>query len=474
MIVSQTSDVLGNAHSPMGRLYWKICSTFLLVVIVSILAGGAVFCLVLGRLSEPIRSEALLAVAELCAVEVEKYLASGPAGGLKAHLNREYRGFPHLTILYAPPMGAVDGKLEPGREDLLAELRAELRTPPPPARIRPLGAGRGVLAIVPVGIGRGRHGTVLVAFGGVLAELQPAVIGAGVTSFAAILLVAAVLGLIVFRNLARRLEEVRDCLVGVAAGRLELRVPTPGPDEIGDLGRSFNRMAGQLQELVHQLADVDTKRRQFLADISHELKTPLTALRGHLERLLPKQEPDEVGSSLSVAFEEVGRLTLLIEDLLELSRMESATTLLRRKEEVLQRIASRVVERFAVAFENHHVRLATRFAPEPIRRLVDGRRLEQALANLMANALVHLPDGGTIEITVRAEGDRAVVEILDNGPGIRPEDLPHVFDRFFTGSAERGGTGLGLAIVKRLVEAHGGTVRLEPREQGGTRAIVEV
>jgi two-component system OmpR family sensor kinase len=467
----------------LRSLYWKICATFLAVVLLSVAAGSLAFSLVANHLLDALRRDTVLSVARLGVREIERFYASGGTPDrLEAHLAELLADFPHVTVLHATPDGRIHGRLEPGRDVLRRRLEEAAgsglaRTG---YRLWPAGPGRGAAVVLPVGPG-GRLGWALLAARGGLDEVRPAALGASATSLAVVFLTAAALGLLVFRVVARRLGRVRDALRGVSDGDLSRRVSDATPDEIGDLGRSFDQMAERLEAVVRELSDADRRRRQFLADVSHELKTPLTALRGRLEQLLsstgtgtgtsaPGAEPRE----LAVAFEEVDRLGLLIEDLLELARLDSTEFSLRREESVLQRIAARALDRFTLAVANRGVHVVRRLSPEPVRRQVDARRLEQVVSNLLANAIRSVDAGGTVEIAVDQIDGRAVLEVADDGPGISPEEMSRIFDRFYTADGGGGGTGLGLSIVRRLVEAHGGTIRIERRGPRGTRAVVEI
>ena len=459
-------------------LYWKICLTFLVVVFTAVLAGSTVFTFASKRLLAPMHRDAAIALARVSAREVERWVAAGrPPAGLTAHLEETFHELPMVTVLYRTPTGQVSGKEETNRPELREILEDAAKTGlPGGVRVDFLGPGRGAAVVLAIGP-NGRDGLALVSGRALIEDIAPAVLRAAMASLLAVFIVAAVLGLLVFRAIAGRLGRVRQCLMGVVRGDLSLRVNDTGADEIADLGVSFDRMAERLQQSVQELASIDERRRRFFADVSHELKTPLTALRGHLERLLPAPDaPEAPRGPLHVAYEEVDRLFLLIEDLLELARMDATDFRLKKEETVLQRIATRAIDRFKVALDNRGIRVQTRFSPEPIRREVDARRLEQVVSNLMQNAIHSMPDGGQLELVAEERAGRAVLEIADDGPGIPADERARVFDRFYSGSGgSGGGTGLGLSIVKRLVEAHGGTVRFEDGLGGrGTRAVVEV
>jgi len=461
-------------------LYWKICGTFLIVVFASLIAGGATFSFVFRRRGPPPprHERTTLSLARIGAREIQRFLMEGHRPEeLETYLGNLLQDFPVLSILVATGDGRIYGKAADSLGDLRGALLQVVREGLPPGQnsLTRFERPHGIRVIVPLGTPGGK-GYVLFAAredrGPHTAEIE-----AAAYHLLAILIVAASLGLLAFRALTRRLIEVRQCLSGVAGGDLTLRVNNPGPDEIGDLGRSFNAMAERLQKVVQELESVDRRRRQFLADIAHELKTPVTALRAHLERSQGVSIEDaavETKGAVSIAIEEVTRLSLLIEDLLELARLDSAEFRLKKEEEVLQRVAWRAIMRFSAAVSNRRIQMIPRLSPEPLPCLVDARRIEQVIANLIQNSIHSLDDEGTLEVLVEEREGKAVIEVMDNGPGIPEEELSRVFQRFYSVSSGGAGTGLGLSIVKRLVEAHGGTVRLEPRSGGGLRAIVEL
>ncbi|MBI3891791.1 MAG: HAMP domain-containing histidine kinase [Candidatus Wallbacteria bacterium] len=343
---------------------------------------------------------------------------------------------------------------------------------------------RGGYALGPIGPGRGR---VLVAIEREpsppfdMTELNNQLAKAFGAAMGVILLVAILLGLLVFRVIVSRLHRLRACLGAVGEGDLSCRMDNPGSDEIGDLGRSFNGMAERLQNVVSKLEQVDESRRQFLADISHELRTPLTSIRANLESVVENRDGETGRRVLGVqdcrqevtrSLEEVEHVASLVEDLLELGRMESPRFHLERDDCVLQVLAIDALARLARSIENRRIQIAKHLSPEPVRRTVDARRMRQVLTNLLSNAIRSVDEGGVIEVTVEERDGKAVIEIADNGPGIATEQLPRIFERFEAGS--RGGTGLGLSIVRRLVEAHGGNVELRPRPERGIVAVVQL
>ncbi len=267
---------------------------------------------------------------------------------------------------------------------------------------------------------------------------------------------ACVLGFTVARAAlapARRLTSTAEEIT--ATGDLSRRVEAEGEDELGRLAASFNTMLGALEQAVRA-------QRQLVADASHELRTPLTSLRTNVELLARSDglEAEERRRLLADVEAELEELTDLVADVVELAR--DGEQVLHVEELRLDTLVADAVERA----RRHAPGL--RFQTELEETVVRGdpARLHRAVSNLLDNAAKWSPPGGLVEVRVRA----GEVVVRDYGPGIAPEDLPHVFDRFYRSPAARGmpGSGLGLAIVRQVAEAHGGSVAAEAAEGGGT------
>ncbi|MCS7222595.1 MAG: ATP-binding protein [Anaerolineae bacterium] len=275
-------------------------------------------------------------------------------------------------------------------------------------------------------------------------------------------MVALALGLILFRHIVAPVRAVTMAAQRIAAGHLDQRVPVTSQDEIGQLASAFNYMADALardQEL----------RRNMIADIAHELRTPLSVIQANLEAMLDgvlSATPQEIASLR----DEVALLARLVADLRLLSLAEAGQLKLERVQTDLGVLVSRVVERMQPQAEINGIELETDVAPTLSPVYVDADRISQVVGNLVSNALRYTPVGGKITVRVgpgiAADDQTAVaVSVTDTGTGLAPEDLPHVFDRFYRADKSRsrssGGSGIGLAIVKQLVEAHGGRVWVE-------------
>ena len=265
------------------------------------------------------------------------------------------------------------------------------------------------------------------------------------------------------RWIVRPLSRVEEAAGEVAAGNLNVRVPATGPPELRRLAGSFNEMVVQLGSLLHS-------QEQFVADASHQLRTPLTALRLRLENLARDGDGRREGE-FEGALEELERLSALVDGLLTLARADRAAST-PAELDVASGLGERVDAWSALA-EEQQVRLVARVEGR-LHALATPGRLEQVLDNLLANALEVAPTGSDIELTAARSGPLVEIRIRDRGPGMSSEEIAHAFDRFWRGGADEAGFGLGLAIVQRLVHADGGEIELRPREGGGLEAILRL
>jgi signal transduction histidine kinase len=286
----------------------------------------------------------------------------------------------------------------------------------------------------------------------------------------------ALIAFIVFGPARRRLKDVQTATERLGGGDLSARAPESGGDEVTALARAFNRMAEELASRARALEASDNARRQLLADVSHELMTPLTAMRGYIETLsMTELHLDDKTREryLAIVTEETHRLEQIIGDLLDLARLEGGGTTIRRDRVDVAGLFSRVSARHERELAQRTIRLVQNVDPAADHVTGDRDRLEQALQNLAANALRHTPDGGAITLSSATTAEGIVLTVRDTGPGIPPEHLPLIFDRFYKADASRkaaGGSGIGLSIVKTIVERHGGTI--SARNDGG--AVFEI
>ena len=258
----------------------------------------------------------------------------------------------------------------------------------------------------------------------------------------------------------RTVGGLMDAADRVAAGDYAARAPDASGGQLGRLTRAFNEMAGRLQTN-------EERRRELLADVAHELRTPLQVIRGTLEGMLDGVYPAEA-ERLRPLLEETILMARLLDDLRTLSMAEGGVLPLHRETVDPSAIAGDAVQAFRPIADEERVTIEAHAVDAPVQIEADPTRLAEILTNLVANAVRHTPREGRVAVRVSREGDAAVFEVEDTGPGIPVDQLPFVFDRFVT-STDTGGTGLGLAIARRLVEAHGGSIHAFAPATGGTR-----
>jgi signal transduction histidine kinase len=280
---------------------------------------------------------------------------------------------------------------------------------------------------------------------------------------AAVLLGGAGVALTVLalRRTTAPVGDVMEAAGRVAAGDYKARVRERGPAEARDLARAFNLMTERLQAN-------DEQRRRLLADITHELRTPLAVVQGNLEGLLDGVYPRDE-AHLSLILDETRVLSRLIEDLRTLALAESGALHLQREPTDLEVLAEEAAASFQAQAKAAGVELRVENLGEVPLAEVDPVRVREVLTNLISNALRHTPAGGAVAVRLStgADGRQVTVAVRDTGAGIPPDALPHIFDRFYKSDESRG-MGLGLAIAKNLVEAHGGEIQAASAPGQGT------
>jgi two-component system OmpR family sensor kinase len=310
------------------------------------------------------------------------------------------------------------------------------------------------------------------------------VVAVGATLIA--LIIAGFAGAFIVRRTLKPLSRVAATATKVSelkldrgAVDLEQRVPEADTDlrtEVGQVGAALNRMLDHVGNALEARHASEMQVRQFVADASHELRTPLAAIRGYAElsRRSRSPVPDEVAHVLRRVESEAQRMTTLVEDLLLLARLDAGRPLVQEPVDLTMLVVDAVSDAHA-AGPRHDWQLD--LPDEPVTISGDPARLHQVLANLLANARTHTPEGTTVTVGVGAEPDGAVLRVCDRGPGIPAELLPHIFERFARGDSSRsraaGSTGLGLSIVHAVVTAHHGTVSVQS-EPGSTSFVVRL
>ncbi len=479
-------------------LYWRIALGLVVFIAVMLAAQGLAFIYLTDRLAGGMPTRSPRQLALVVASDIGEALEQNPKLDVEAYVRGQFGNVLQPFVIRMRDGRLVLNRMPDVPEPLLAALRLQAerqdeprrrprprfeRDPdgplddapradgppflrprnsvPPPMRAARRRADFAAIfsAGVPVGIVAVPLGRP--PFSAIVAELGPtmALVGAVV-----LIVGSGMIALVVFRPAQNRLRQLQDATIRLGAGDLDVRAPTDGGDEVAELARSFNRMAEDLAARARALESSDRARRQLLADVSHELMTPLTAMRGYIETLAMKDLPLDVATReryLGIVDEETRRLEHLIGDLLDLARLESGGPAMRTDTVPTAALFDRVAARHERELAHRGVRLIRRIAPGAEHVEGDPDRLEQALQNLAGNALRHTQSGGEISLGADVKADSLLLTVRDTGAGIPPEHLPLIFDRFYKADASRRaatGSGLGLSIVKAIVERHGGSI----------------
>ena len=436
--------------------------------------------------------------AQAVAVDIAAELEREPSLDLVQYVRDEYGRSAYQLFVVLTDGRVISNGTDPIPDPLIAQARVWLQSRGPegrdPERSGPSGRGdtggfgsfgrgggeRGAAALrptrpMPILVSGELRGVVVVPprppFGFLLRRYAPtlALVAAG-----ALVAGALVAAIAIFGPARRRLRAVEDAARRLGAGDLSARAPDRGGDEVAAVAAAFNAMADDLAARAAALAASDRARRQLLADVSHELTTPVTAMRGYLETLtMPELQLDARTHAryLGIIGDEMHRLEQIIGDLLDLARLEGGGGELVMEDVSVEELFARVRARHEPACREAGVAISTSVNPGAEIVHGDRTRLEQALQNLAANAIRYAPPASTVELDASLVDNDVAMTVTDAGPGIAPEHLPHVFERFYKAEPSRtspgqvlvGGSGLGLSIVKAIVERHGGRVTASSR-----------
>jgi signal transduction histidine kinase len=282
------------------------------------------------------------------------------------------------------------------------------------------------------------------------------------------LVVSLLLGVFLARTLTRPIREITTATRAVADGDLEQKVSVRSRDELGELATSFNLMSAKLAQSINL-------RRQMTADIAHELRTPISVILGHTEAMhdgvLPPSE-----ETYDIIRDEALRLERMVDDLRTLSRADAGELILNLCLTPVQGLLDQAVKAYRPHASKKDINLHLETHPDLPEVNIDPDRMAQVLSNILTNALRYTPEGGDITISTKETVGAVEIRIHDSGPGIEPEELPNIFDRFYRTDKSRqrdsGGSGLGLAIAKSIVEEHGGRIWAESEPGEGTTIVI--
>ena len=508
-------------------LYWRIAIGFVLFLAAMLVVQAMLFVWVVARSGRTVPGQSPGRFSETVALDLADALGREPDLDVARYVRDQYAQVTHPFFVMLADGRLITSGSDTFPESLQRMARARLQRRferPDGPRFEPGGRGEGALRELP-SIGRGPRGdglerdgppfgrrprgegrdggfrfvrpTPIVVAGGLagVVVVPPdapfvAVLGRFAPMLGAVAVGVLIVGTIaasglIFGPARRRLRQLEGAARRFGAGDLSARAPARGGDEIAAVAAAFNTMADDLTARAEALATSDKARRQLLADVSHELTTPVTAMRGYLETLtMPELALDEATREryLGIIGDETARLERIIGDLLDLARLEGGGGTLTIADVPVADLFNRVAARHERACEQQRVTLARSIEPGAAFVRADRDRLEQALQNLAGNALRYAPPDSTIRLAARREDGNVIMSVEDEGPGIAAEHLPHIFDRFYKAESSRtisrpgsakepaisNGSGLGLSIVKAIVERHGGQISVQSRP-GRTR-----
>ena len=461
------------------RFYWRIGITFVAFVVVFLIVQG----IILRRTPrapgfDPFRAPVLAAEV---AADVAGILSSGQDIDLGARLRSRYPIPDPDQVGWVVFVALRDGSMFSSAAAPVPEfVRLTALSAFGQRRLVPTD---GVLPVTntPVLVDDRLVGLVLVLVRPPRPSGIPHELGQLLTLPSTLLLIVAtvVVAMLIFYPARRRLRALEYAAQRLGGGDLGARAPQAGGDEIARVAAAFNRMAGELQTRDAALRTSDALRRQMMADVSHELKTPLTAVRGYIETLrMPEVVLDEDRRHryFETIDRETRRLERIVKDLLDLARYEHGAVVLQRRLFDIERLFENVAGRHERDAHTKGVAIRIHVDPGADQIVADPDRIEQAIENLVGNALRHTPAGGTITLSATQADGVATLSVSDTGAGIAPEHLPHVFERFYkvdtARAADSTGSGLGLSITKAIIVRHLGTIAVTSQPGQTTFTVV--
>ena len=451
-----------------SRFFWRLVGTFVVLVTFVIVAQNAILTYTFQSAlrQNPDRAPTTRSIA--VATQVSAALAVGPIDDLSGFLRRRFEPQPAVfVVLRDGRVGSTTSDALP--EDIRDAADVILRGPTTLGH-REESRALFPIAFVPIQVGGVLRGVAVVA---------PPPIGGSIRTFArfasppaiAILLVATfAAAFVIFRPAQRRLAALEAAAERMGGGDLSVRAAESGGDEIARVAKAFNQMGFELSARDAALRISDQLRRQLLADVSHELKTPLTAMRGYVEILQLEGgtlDANRHARYLQTVAQETYRLERIVNDLVDLGRYENGVGTFNVRIFAVERLFEHVIRRHEADAEARRIAIRTKLDRGADQIEGDPDRIEQAVENLAANAFRYVPDGGVIELHATTIPSGVQIAVVDSGSGIEPIHLAHIFDRFYKVDPARTaadvGSGLGLSIVKAIVERHGGTVDVSSR-----------
>jgi signal transduction histidine kinase len=290
-----------------------------------------------------------------------------------------------------------------------------------------------------------------------------------------VFLISLAAGLFIFRLLTQRLDTIKTTVSDFERGELTKRIPVKGNDELSDLSKCFNSMADNLYQNMQEMKKSDQLRRELVANISHDLRSPLASIQGYLETIQLKGEDltrEQFTQYIETALGNTKRLNKLIGDLFDLSKLDAEKVKPILESVSVAELVQDIVLQFKPIAEKKNIELTAGFPKQHNTYITaDIGLLNRAIANLINNAIEHTPEGGKVSITFSKDGTNVRLEVCDSGEGIPESDLPHIFDRFYQADKSRSSdtnAGLGLAIAEKIFSLHGGKIMVDSPVGTGT------
>ncbi|MBC8478940.1 MAG: HAMP domain-containing histidine kinase, partial [FCB group bacterium] len=288
-------------------------------------------------------------------------------------------------------------------------------------------------------------------------------------------LFAGVLGLILFARMTRRIRTMSEFAQEFEQENYSARIPVTSSDEISRLGSAFNAMADRIVQNMDALKNTDALRRELIANVSHDLRSPLASIQGYVETIQMKEDnisKQDLNQYLDIIHNSTVSLNRLVHELFDLSKLEA-----RQIEPLLEtfsisELAYDIVMKYKDQAEKQQVKLQADIQ-QPVGQVNgDIGLLERVLSNLILNAIEHTPEGGTVTVSLKMQEDGEIrLSISDTGPGIAENEIAHIFDRYYRGNRQykRKGTstGLGLSIAAKIIELHNSAIKVKNRQEGG-------
>lgn len=467
-----------------NRIIWKLFWSFVLLIVTAVLVLSFFVGLAIQndferKMSDKLRSNATL-VGEMLKSDLQN-----PQEGIIQEASKRWARELNLRITVVDRQGKVlgDSAQDPAMMENhkdRPEVAAALRSGFGQSRrfSKTLACN---MKYVAVEVTHGSEILGVVRFALPLSEVQMEmrlIYGAMLLGGTAAIIVALIIAYFISRTISSPIKEMQRTAERIAKGDFTKTITIKSTDELGELAKSLNRMADELQRKIETLKRLDTIKTDFVANVSHELKTPLTSIKGFVETLEGGAINDEQNAMrfLSIIRKHTDRLGKIIDDLLSLSDLELRKDSIEKGEVDLKSLVDEVVMGFGHALATKRQNLIVHSQQGDFRIKADRDRIEQVFVNLLDNAIKYTKEGGHIAVSLSPGEDGVTVVVEDNGIGIPREHLDRVFERFYrvdkARSRQLGGTGLGLAIAKHIILLHNGKISIESEPGRGTKVFV--